>query len=240
MCIFRNGRELSCEIHCSHTCKTETRHIPHSLLAVCMHFLERNVLTLDFSESKWSSQRNVICRSRPKWLVGVVVLVLVLVVVVVVVVILHSCVGLYSLSCISSSFYMKLIVRKHRISKKIGQYKLCSSLQISIPLLALHTTINHEIIKLFWGSGTCKAYRLQDTTLRTVESVMKHAKSRLRCTYKVKLFLGLTKLQRHEDVRGSGVTAPYILTVGTRRRWEVSPMPRPLYPAGKEPLVPTG
>jgi hypothetical protein len=37
---------------------------------------------------------------------------------------------------------------------------------------------------------------------------------------------------------GSGVIAPRILDLGSRRRWVVSFTPRPLYPQGKNPWYP--
>jgi hypothetical protein len=39
---------------------------------------------------------------------------------------------------------------------------------------------------------------------------------------------------------GSGGIAPRIIDLGTRWGWVVSFAPQPLYPPGKEPLVPVG
>jgi hypothetical protein len=48
----------------------------------------------------------------------------------------------------------------------------------------------------------------------------------------------LNQAPLHEDVLGSGGTAPRILDLGTRRRWVVSFTPRPLYLQGESPWYP--
>jgi hypothetical protein len=59
-------------------------------------------------------------------------------------------------------------------------------------------------------------------------------------TYKSKVDICalFNRTPRHEDVLGSGGTAPLILDPGTRWRWVVSFTPRPLYPKGKSPWYP--
>jgi hypothetical protein len=54
----------------------------------------------------------------------------------------------------------------------------------------------------------------------------------------VKLSLCLTKHYSMKTYWGSGGIVPYILDLGTRRRWVVSFTPRPLYPQGKCPWYP--
>jgi hypothetical protein len=55
---------------------------------------------------------------------------------------------------------------------------------------------------------------------------------------KVKLSLYFTKHHAMKTYWGSGGMAPRILDLGTRWRWVVSFMPRPLYPQGKSPWYP--
>jgi hypothetical protein len=55
---------------------------------------------------------------------------------------------------------------------------------------------------------------------------------------KVKLSLCLTKHHSMKTYCGSGGIVPQILDLGTRWRWVVSFMPRPLYPRGKSPWYP--
>jgi hypothetical protein len=55
---------------------------------------------------------------------------------------------------------------------------------------------------------------------------------------KVKFSLCLTKHHAMKTYWGSGGIAPLILDLGTRWRWEVNCMPRPLHPQGKSPWYP--
>jgi len=55
---------------------------------------------------------------------------------------------------------------------------------------------------------------------------------------KVTAVLVLNTVPRHEDVLESGDRAPRILNLGTRRRWMVSFISRPLYCQAKSPRYP--